>query len=95
MGYAKQLSILEFKTKKDSMIKSIINFLSILLLLGAAACNVADTSQNEISDMSEQEQVEAAEYAMVIHGGAGTILKENMTPEKEKAFYHCIKYGPG
>jgi beta-aspartyl-peptidase (threonine type) len=25
-------------------------------------------------------------YAMVIHGGAGTILKKNMTPEKEKAY---------
>ena len=25
-------------------------------------------------------------YVLVIHGGAGTILKENMTPEKEKAY---------
>lgn len=25
-------------------------------------------------------------HALVIHGGAGTILKENMTPEKEKAY---------
>ncbi|KMQ72365.1 isoaspartyl peptidase/L-asparaginase family protein [Chryseobacterium koreense] len=25
-------------------------------------------------------------YVMVIHGGAGTITKENMTPEKEKAY---------
>ncbi len=25
-------------------------------------------------------------YAIVIHGGAGTILKKNMTPEKEKAY---------
>ena len=28
----------------------------------------------------------APKYAMVIHGGAGTILKKNMTPEKEKAY---------
>ena len=27
-----------------------------------------------------------AEYAMAIHGGAGTILKKNMTPEKDAAF---------
>ena len=27
-----------------------------------------------------------ASYVMVIHGGAGTILKKNMTPEKEAAF---------
>jgi beta-aspartyl-peptidase (threonine type) len=26
-------------------------------------------------------------YSIVIHGGAGTILKENMTPEKEKIYY--------
>lgn len=26
------------------------------------------------------------QYAMVIHGGAGTILKKNMTPQKEKAY---------
>ena len=29
---------------------------------------------------------EKAEYALVIHGGAGVILKENMTPEKEAAY---------
>lgn len=27
-----------------------------------------------------------AKYALVIHGGAGTILRENMTPEMEKAY---------
>ena len=26
------------------------------------------------------------EFAIIIHGGAGTILKENMTPEKEEAY---------
>jgi beta-aspartyl-peptidase (threonine type) len=26
------------------------------------------------------------DYVLVIHGGAGTILKKNMTPEKEKAY---------
>src|SRR5690606_36616270 len=29
-------------------------------------------------------------YAMVIHGGAGTILKENMTPEREQAFREAL-----
>ncbi|MGK6351359.1 isoaspartyl peptidase/L-asparaginase family protein [Parapedobacter sp. DT-150] len=29
-------------------------------------------------------------YVMVIHGGAGTILKENMTPETEKAFTDAL-----
>ncbi len=30
-------------------------------------------------------------YIMVIHGGAGTILKKNMTPEKEKAYRAVLK----
>jgi len=25
-------------------------------------------------------------YAIVIHGGAGTIMKQNMSPEKEKQY---------
>ena len=29
-------------------------------------------------------------YVMVIHGGAGTILKKNMSPEKEKAYTEVL-----
>lgn len=29
---------------------------------------------------------DSSRYVLVIHGGAGTILKKNMTPEKEKAY---------
>jgi beta-aspartyl-peptidase (threonine type) len=29
---------------------------------------------------------DTAKYVLVIHGGAGTILKQNMTPEKEKRY---------
>jgi beta-aspartyl-peptidase (threonine type) len=35
---------------------------------------------------AEADYVQGAEYAMVIHGGAGTILKKNMTEEKEAAY---------
>ncbi|OSY88993.1 isoaspartyl peptidase [Tenacibaculum holothuriorum] len=31
------------------------------------------------------------EFAIVLHGGAGTILKENMTPEKEKAYKNKLE----
>ncbi|MFY7898849.1 MAG: isoaspartyl peptidase/L-asparaginase, partial [Chitinophagaceae bacterium] len=31
-------------------------------------------------------QNKTPKYALVIHGGAGTILKSSMTPEKEKAY---------
>lgn len=30
-------------------------------------------------------------YVLVIHGGAGTILKSNMTPEKEKAYHDKLQ----
>lgn len=33
---------------------------------------------------------ERAEYAIAIHGGAGVILRENMTPEKEKAYTDAL-----
>jgi beta-aspartyl-peptidase (threonine type) len=39
------------------------------------SCNYID-SKNEISP----------KYVLVIHGGAGTILKENLTPEKEQQY---------
>ncbi|HWV64810.1 isoaspartyl peptidase/L-asparaginase [Chitinophaga sp.] len=32
-----------------------------------------------------------ASYVLVIHGGAGTILKKNMTPEKEAAYKSSLK----
>ncbi|MGF1557176.1 isoaspartyl peptidase/L-asparaginase family protein [Paucihalobacter sp.] len=41
--------------------------------------------KNEIPT-TENEILENPEFAIVIHGGAGTILKENMTPEREAAY---------
>ncbi|HEY1007923.1 MAG TPA: isoaspartyl peptidase/L-asparaginase [Sphingobacteriaceae bacterium] len=35
---------------------------------------------------SPAEAQQKGNYVMVIHGGAGTILKKNMTPEKERAY---------
>jgi beta-aspartyl-peptidase (threonine type) len=49
-------------------------FVLIFIVLGC---------KNEPKKTSE---VKTNEYAIVIHGGAGTILKKNMTPEKEQAY---------
>ena len=38
------------------------------------------------SSIAETEMPERAEWRLVIHGGAGVILRENMTPEREAAF---------
>lgn len=53
------------------------NLFILILCLSVVACtNPKDTPQIE-KDMK---------YVLVIHGGAGTILKEKMTPEKEAAY---------
>ncbi len=39
-----------------------------------------------LSVISLQVAAQQKKYVMVIHGGAGTILKKNMTPEKEAAY---------
>lgn len=36
-------------------------------------------------------QQKSSSYVLVIHGGAGTILKKNMTPEKEAAYKSSLK----
>jgi beta-aspartyl-peptidase (threonine type) len=50
-------------------------FLSILL----SSCVTSETKP-------KQTENKTSNFAIVIHGGAGTILKKNMTPEKEKAY---------
>jgi len=37
------------------------------------------------------EQPKVTEIALVVHGGAGTILKENMTPEREEQYKNALK----
>lgn len=58
--------------------KNIYFFLLLLLIL--SACNSPKTTSNK------QKNISVNEFAIIIHGGAGTILKKNMTPEKETAY---------
>ena len=55
----------------------------LLLLLATLLCTCGPATESPTE--AEPPASEAAEYALVIHGGAGTILPENMTPDKEKA----------
>ena len=52
------------------MFKNIVFYLGLIFLQLAVA---QDQSTND-------------SFSIVIHGGAGTILKENMTPELEQAY---------
>jgi L-asparaginase / beta-aspartyl-peptidase len=58
--------------------KNIYSFLFLLLIL--SSCNPPKTTSNK------QNGTPVNEFAIIIHGGAGTILKKNMTPEKETAY---------
>ena len=51
-------------------------------------------AQDKSIDHSKQENTttkKQAEYALAIHGGAGTMSKKNMTPEKEKAYQNKLE----
>jgi len=56
-------------------------FIASLLLIFLACKNDIESSSEEKKSSSKQ-----SEFAIIIHGGAGTILKKNMTAEKEAAY---------
>lgn len=63
----------------------------ILLFLFCFACgeqtpNSDNTSKNSSTANPKNEERKKQEFAIVIHGGAGTILKKNMTPQLEAAY---------
>lgn len=41
--------------------------------------------------MKSEKKQERPDYVLVIHGGAGTLLKKNMTPEKEAAYLSALE----
>lgn len=62
----------------------VANTLAMRLLLCVTLAMLLLACATEPTQEAEPAAV-APEYAMVIHGGAGTILPENMTPDKETA----------
>lgn len=69
-----------------------LKFYPLLLLIGfcLTACDQSNPAKNNTADPAETAVQERAAYAMVIHGGAGTILKEEMTAEKEADFTKAL-----
>ncbi len=67
------------------MIKSIYFILFVFVFF---SCNEEKKSDSDMAEnTSEAKDVEEkAEFAIIIHGGAGTILKTNLTDEKEAAY---------
>ncbi len=60
------------------MIRNVIFLLSILVF-----CACQQSGENTTNEIEAKPEPKRVEYALAIHGGAGTIKKENMTAEKE------------
>lgn len=76
----------------NSMKKIILNntFLGYLFLMKFFVTAIVLISTFS-SAISQNEKKNINKITIVIHGGAGTILKENMTPEKEDAYKTKLK----
>ena len=58
------------------------NIFLLFLVIIVSSC----TNKMETGDSEDPKPEQVNEFAIVIHGGAGTIKKENMTPELELAY---------
>lgn len=69
-------------------------FMTLLSLFFFGACNQAPSTDTGEEPAATAEpasaEPERAEYAIVIHGGAGTILRENMTAEMEVEYRQTL-----
>lgn len=70
-------------------------YLLLLLLSGLLSCEdlskVHDNENAASASHTDSTKVQKAEFAIIIHGGAGTILRKNMTPEKEKEYRETLE----
>lgn len=68
-----------------------MKYFSILLLSAwlILSCSTPQDNQEPLGSPDEK-KTSKAEYALVIHGGAGVILQENMSPEKENAYLEAL-----
>jgi len=60
----------------------------ILFYIALLVISIGCKDQMEIKKSNEIKQ---NQFAIIIHGGAGTILKKNMSPEKEKVYKNKLK----
>jgi len=67
--------------------KNIILLIS-LIFIGLSCRNTNESKTDVVQNSNTEKKVEnpVENFGIVIHGGAGTILKKNMTPEKEAAY---------
>ncbi|ALM21174.1 isoaspartyl peptidase [Nonlabens sp. MIC269] len=61
-------------------------FICIICLFTSCKPKEENSPNQDLTINTDNNNQQVSEYAIVIHGGAGTIKKENMTPELEKAY---------
>lgn len=79
---------LSVKLKYIVIMKNLTYFLVLFVLLG---CKNDEKSPKFSSNKVENTQKSKGEFGIVIHGGAGTILKENMSDSLEAAYKAKLK----
>jgi len=67
---------------KTNIMKYYLNFTFLLLIISAISC----TNKKEIVEVPKE-----IPFAIVIHGGAGYIVKDNMSAEKQKMYNDALK----
>jgi len=65
--------------------KNSVYFIGLILLLFSCQTEVENSPSVNDNEVDNTKRI-----AIVIHGGAGTILQENMTPELEKEYTHML-----
>ena len=63
--------------------------LSFFILIFISGCTSKEVSPN-ISGKSDASIEEPIQYALVIHGGAGTLIREDMTPDKDAQYRSAL-----
>lgn len=65
-------------------------FIAFLLLIGTCLFSCSPVESNDSEVEAQTADQEKAEYAIAVHGGAGTINRENMTAEMEAEYLAAL-----
>lgn len=83
------------RVARSTGVAGLLRGFALLTILALAACQgepPATDAEADAGDSAESAQTaEPAEYGLVIHGGAGTITRDNMTPEAEEAYHAALR----
>ena len=63
----------------------------LFLILASFLVLISCKNESESSSKQNISNAKKNEFAIIIHGGAGTILKKNMSNEKEAAYKELTK----